>query len=321
MDTMLWLWIGFTLLVLALLALDLGVFHRAAHTVTMKEAAVWTGVWAALAAAFNIGVFAFAGSERGLEFTAGYLVELALSVDNMFVFALIFAAFAVPPAYQHRVLFWGIMGALVMRLAFILTGAALLERVSWIIYLFGAFLIVTGVKILVKGDTHGDPRDSRVLKLFRRVMPITDAYHGQRFTIREAGKRVATPLLAVLALVEGTDLVFALDSVPAIFAITDDPFIVYTSNVFAILGLRSLYFLLAGMISRFRFLNIGLGAVLVFVGAKMALSDVYHVPIGVSLGAIVLLIGGSIAASLLVRERPREEPLTPSARQFEHDAV
>jgi tellurite resistance protein TerC len=306
MTDTLWLWIGFTVVVLALLALDLGVFHRDSHTVSLKEAGVWTAVWVSLALVFNAGVFAFSGAEDGLAFTAGYLVELALSVDNLFVIALIFAAFAVPPAYQHRVLFWGILGALVMRLAFILAGAKLLDTFHWLIYIFGAFLVVTGVRLLLNRASHSDPRDNRVLKLFRRVMPLTDEYHGQRFTIRQAGKRFATPLLAVLVLVEATDLVFALDSVPAIFAITDKPFIVYTSNVFAILGLRSMYFLLAGMLDRFRFLKVGLGLVLVFVGAKMALEDVYHVPVAASLGVIVLVIGGAVAASLLI-------PLTPAS--------
>jgi TerC family integral membrane protein len=308
---MLWLWIGFTVVVLALLALDLGVFHRDSHTVSLKEAGVWTAVWVSLALVFNAGVFAFSGAEDGLAFTAGYLVELALSVDNLFVIALIFAAFAVPPAYQHRVLFWGILGALVMRLAFILAGAKLLDTFHWLIYIFGAFLVVTGVRLLLNRASHSDPRDNRVLKLFRRVMPLTDEYHGQRFTIRQAGKRFATPLLAVLVLVEATDLVFALDSVPAIFAITDKPFIVYTSNVFAILGLRSMYFLLAGMLDRFRFLKVGLGLVLVFVGAKMALEDVYHVPVAASLGVIVLVIGGAVAASLLIPLTPASDTTSP----------
>jgi tellurite resistance protein TerC len=316
MTDTLWLWIGFTVVVLALLALDLGVFHRDSHTVSLKEAGVWTAVWVSLALVFNAGVFAFSGAEDGLAFTAGYLVELALSVDNLFVIALIFAAFAVPPAYQHRVLFWGILGALVMRLAFILAGAKLLDTFHWLIYIFGAFLVVTGVRLLLNRASHSDPRDNRVLKLFRRVMPLTDEYHGQRFTIRQAGKRFATPLLAVLVLVEATDLVFALDSVPAIFAITDKPFIVYTSNVFAILGLRSMYFLLAGMLDRFRFLKVGLGLVLVFVGAKMALEDVYHVPVAASLGVIVLVIGGAVAASLLIPVKPTPTPDGPARTEL-----
>jgi tellurite resistance protein TerC len=293
------LWVGFTAFILALLVLDLGVFHRKPHAIGLKEAALWTAGWFSLAVLFNAGVYSFAGSDRGLEFTAGYLVELALSIDNMFVFALIFAAFAVPTAYQHRVLFWGILGALVLRLIFILVGSALLSSFHWIIYVFGGFLVLTGIRILREGDTHPDPTQNRVLRLFRRFIPMTDDYHGQSFSVVKAGKRLATPLLAVLVLVEATDVVFAIDSVPAIFAITDDPFIVYTSNVFAILGLRSLYFLLAGIMDKFTYLKVGLGAVLVFVGGKMALTDIYKVPIAASLAVIVLLIGGSILISLL----------------------
>jgi tellurite resistance protein TerC len=303
------LWVGFTAVILTLLALDLFVFHRKAHTVSLKEAGLWTIGWVSLALLFNAFIYAWAGTDAGLEFTAGYLVELALSVDNMFVFALIFGMFAVPSAYQHRVLFWGILGALVMRFIFILTGAALLETFHWIIYVFGAFLIFTGIKILRQKEHTMDLEHNLVLRTFRRFVPMTSEYHGQRFTIVQAGKRLATPLLAVLVLVEATDLVFALDSVPAIFAITDDPFIVYTSNVAAILGLRSLYFLLAGIMDRFHYLKVGLGAVLVFVGIKMAGSDVYHMPIAVSLAVIVLLIGGSVVLSLL---RPLEEETDPS---------
>jgi tellurite resistance protein TerC len=315
------LWIGFTILVLTLLTLDLGVFHRKPHAISLKEAALWTLGWTALAAIFNAGIFYWAGSQRGLEFTAGYLVELALSVDNMFVFALVFTWFAVPQTYQHRVLFWGILGALVMRLVFILTGAALLDKFHWVIYLFGAFLIYTGFKILRERTSHVDPEANLALRLFRRVMPMTNEYHGQRFSIVKQGKRYATPLLAVLVLIEATDLVFALDSVPAIFAVTDDPFIVYTSNVFAILGLRSLYFLLAGIMDKFRYLKVGLGAVLMFVGAKMMLEDVYHIPIGVSLGAIVVLIGGSVAASLLLPAGDDGETPVPAPLPGDHGST
>jgi tellurite resistance protein TerC len=311
------LWVGFTILVLTLLIADLTIFHRKPHVIGVKEAGFWVIGWVSIAALFNAGVYYFAGTERGLEFTAGYLVELALSVDNMFVFALIFTYFAVPKEFQHRVLFWGILGALVMRLVFILLGATLLDRFHWIIYVFGAFLIVTGIKILRESDVHVDPEVSTVFRLFRRFVPMTKDYHGQNFTIVESGKRLATPLLAVLVLVETTDLVFALDSVPAIFAITNDPFIVYTSNVFAILGLRSLYFLLAGIMDLFRFLKVGLGAVLIFVGFKMALTDIYHIPIGISLGVIVLLIGGSVLLSVLIKEDivHVEEPEEPETVQ------
>lgn len=308
------LWVGFTAFVVAILALDLGIFHRRPHAIGLREAGLWTIGWVSLALLFNLGVFYFAGSERGLEFTAGYLVELALSVDNMFVFALIFAAFAVPPAYQHRVLFWGILGALVMRFVFIMLGAQLLHSVHWIIYVFGGFLILTGIKILFKREEEVDLSRNVALRLFRRFVPTTHEYHEQRFTIIRNGRRYATPLLAVLVLVEATDLVFALDSVPAVFAITSEPFIVFTSNVFAILGLRSLYFLLAGVMDRFHYLKVGLGAVLIFVGAKMALTDIYAIPVGVSLGVIVLVLGTSIVASLL---RPRAQHPTPARRPSE----
>lgn len=305
------LWIAFTVGVVILLVIDLTVFHRKPHAIGVREAGFWVIGWASLAALFNIGVYYFAGVDRGLEFTAGYLVELALSVDNMFVFALIFTFFMVPRQYQHRVLFWGILGALVMRLAFILLGAALLDRFHIIIYVFGLFLVFTGFRILKENDVHMDPAESRVFKIFRRFVPMTETYRGQSFTVIEHGKRLATPLLAVLVMVEATDLVFAIDSVPAIFAVTDDPFIVYTSNVFAILGLRSLYFLLAGVMDMFRFLKVGLGLVLMFVGVKMVLTDIWHIPIAISLAAIVILIGGSVLASVLIKETPRVDAEPP----------
>lgn len=305
------MWIGFTIVVVILLVVDLTVFHRKPHVIGVREAGFWVIGWVSLAALFNIGVYYFAGVDRGLEFTAGYMVELALSVDNMFVFALIFTFFMVPRQYQHRVLFWGILGALVMRLAFILAGAALLDRFHIIIYVFGAFLVFTGFRILKENDVHMDPAESRVFKLFRRFVPMTNEYRGQAFTVIENGKRLATPLLAVLVMVEATDLVFAIDSVPAIFAVTDDPFIVYTSNVFAILGLRSLYFLLAGVMDMFRYLKVGLGAVLMFVGVKMMLTDIWHIPIALSLVVIVVLIGGSILASVMFKETPKTDPDPP----------
>jgi tellurite resistance protein TerC len=316
------LWVGFTAFILALLALDLGVFHRKAHEVRLKEAAIWSGIWVSLALLFNAGVFYFYGSQKGLEFTTGYLIEKSLAVDNIFVFALIFSYFAVPAVYQHRVLFWGIIGALVMRAIFIFAGAALLSAFHWVIYLFGAFLILTGIKILAKRNQHADPGKNPVLRLFKRFVPMVPEYHGQRFTIIQNGKRYATPLLAVLVLVEATDLVFAVDSIPAIFAITDDPFIVYTSNIFAILGLRSMYFLLAGIIDRFAYLKVGLGAVLVFVGTKMTLVDIYKVPTLVSLGVVASLIAGSIVISLLQSRRsPSATPPAATVPQRTQDAV
>ena len=293
------LWIGFNLFVLAMLALDLGVFHRKAHAVSLREAATWSGVWIALALAFNFGVWHFLGPQKGVEFLTGYLIEKSLSIDNIFVFAILFAYFAVPAAFQHRVLFWGILGALVMRAAFIAAGAALLSRFHWIIYVFGAFLIVTGLKMALAPDRGLEPDRNPLLRLVRRLVPVADRYHGPKFFVRENGTLLATPLFLVLVLVETTDLIFAVDSIPAIFAVTKDPFIVYTSNIFAILGLRSLYFLLAGVMHRFRYLKLGLAAILVFVGAKMALVDFYKVSPVVSLGVVVGILAVAIAASLL----------------------
>ena len=300
----LWMWVGFNAFVLAMLALDLGVFHRRAHEVSLREAAAWSAVWVTLALAFNYGIYHFMGAKAGLEFLTGYLIEKALSVDNIFVFVLVFSYFSVPSRYQHRVLFWGILGALVMRGAMIGAGAALIHQFHWIIYVFGAFLVVTGLRMARQTGHAIDPETNPVIRLVRRFVPVTNVYHGKKFFIREeVGGRlrtVATPLFVVLVLVETTDLIFALDSIPAIFAITSDPFIVYTSNVFAILGLRALYFLLAGVIHKFHYLKLGLSVVLVFVGAKMLLADVYKVPIGVSLGVIALVLAISVVASLLL---------------------
>ena len=293
------LWIGFNLFVLAMLALDLGVFHRKAHAVSLREAATWSGVWIALALAFNFGVWHFLGPQKGVEFLTGYLIEKSLSIDNIFVFAILFAYFAVPAAFQHRVLFWGILGALVMRAAFIAAGAALLSRFHWIIYVFGAFLIVTGLKMALAPDRGLEPDRNPLLRLVRRLVPVADRYHGPKFFVRDNGTLLATPLFLVLVLVETTDLIFAVDSIPAIFAVTRDPFIVFSSNIFAILGLRSLYFLLAGVMHRFRYLKLGLAAILVFVGAKMALVDFYKVSPVVSLGVVVGILAVAIAASLL----------------------
>jgi tellurite resistance protein TerC len=306
-----WLWLGFNAFVLAMLAVDLGVFHRNAHAVSFKEAAGWSVVWIALALAFNVGVYAFMGSQAGLEFLTGYLIEKALSVDNIFVFVLIFAYFRVPPQYQHRVLFWGVIGALLMRAGMIFAGAYLIKQFHWVIYFFGAFLVFTGVRMATQKEHDIEPEANPVVRLVRRVLPVTGQYHGQRFfvpqTIGGAVRRAATPLFVVLVLVETTDLIFAVDSIPAIFAVTTDPFLVYTSNVFAILGLRSLYFLLAGVIHRFHFLKLGLSVVLVFVGAKMLLADVYKVPIGASLGLIALILATSVVASLLFPKRAEAE--------------
>ena len=297
-EVTIWFWVGFNLFVVALLAIDLGVFHRNAHEVSMREAGIWSVVWVALALLFNAGLYVVWGAKPALEFLTGYLIEKSLSVDNLFVFVLLFTYFAVPAKYQHRVLFWGVLGALVMRGAFIAAGAYMLQQFHWIIYIFGAVLVVTGIKMARRVDAY-DPSKHPVLRLARRFLPLTDRSHGQNFWVREGGVWVATPLFVVLLLVEFADLVFAIDSIPAIFAVTNEPFLVYTANVFAILGLRSMYFLLAGVIHRFVFLKYGLAATLVFVGVKMMLVDIYKVPIGASLAVIMCLIGGSIGASLL----------------------
>lgn len=307
------LWIGFNLFVLGLLALDLGVFHRRAHEVSFREAAIWSAVWIGLALLFNAAVWHWLGPQKGLEFLTGYLIEKSLSVDNIFVFAILFSYFAVPARYQHRVLFWGILGALLMRAGFIAAGAALLARFHWVIYLFGAFLVVTGLKMAIAPDRGFEPDRNPVLRLVRRLVPVADRYHGQRFFVREGGALVATPLFLVLVLVEVTDLIFAVDSIPAVFAVTRDPFIVYTSNVFAILGLRALYFVLAGVMHKFEYLKLGLAAVLVFVGTKMTLVDVYKIPAGVSLGVVAAILAVAVAVSLVRARRRAPTAPPPSA--------
>jgi tellurite resistance protein TerC len=297
------LWIAFNIFVLGMLALDLGIFHRKAHAVSIREASIWSAVWIFLALVFNAIVYFIWGEEKALEFFTGYVIEKSLSVDNLFVFLMIFHYFAMPEIYQHRILFWGILGALIMRAIFIAAGAALLTHFHWMIYVFGGFLIVTGVKMLLQGDEKLEPEKNPVVRLFRRLMPITEEYHGQHFFIRKQGRRWATPLLLVLIVVETTDVIFAVDSIPAIFAITTDPFIVYTSNVFAILGLRALYFLLAGVMEMFRYLKVGLAFVLCFVGAKMTMADLYKIPIGLSLGVIAAILLLSVLASMLTHRR------------------
>ena len=300
MTDTLWLWAGFNLFVLLMLALDLGVFHRKAHIVSFRESITWTCVWVALALVFNAGVWHFMGPQKGLEFFTGYVIEKSLSVDNVFVFALLFTYFAVPPLYQHKVLFWGILGALIMRAIMIFLGAALIAKFAWIIYVFGAFLILTGIKMIVKRNEEIHPERNPLVRLFKKLMPVSSDYRGDRFFVRENGVRSATPLFIVLLLVEFSDLIFAVDSIPAIFAVTRDPFIVYTSNVFAILGLRSLYFALAGVMDKFHYLKIGLGVVLSFVGVKMMLAHTaWKIDTLVSLGVIVAILAASVIASLL----------------------
>jgi tellurite resistance protein TerC len=296
-------WALFLAFVAGMLALDLGVFHRHAHAVSRREALTWSAVWIGLAVLFNIGVYLVLGREAGLEWTTGYLIEKSLSVDNVFIFLLIFSTFAVPAQYQHRVLFWGILGALVMRGVLILLGAALLSAFHVVIYVFGAFLIVTGLRFLRQTEEAPSLEENRLVRLARRLMPATAGYEGQHFFLRREGVLYMTPLFLVLLLIESTDLVFAVDSIPAIFAVTDDPFIVFTSNIFAILGLRALYFVLSGYLAEMRYLKPALAAVLIFVGAKMLLVDVYHMPALVSLGVIVAILGVAIGASILVQRR------------------
>jgi len=296
-------WIVFNIFVLALLALDLGVFHRKAHAVSVKEAAGWSVAWIALGLAFGGGIWWFEGKEPALQYLAGYLIEKSLSVDNIFVIALIFSYFAVPALYQHRVLFWGILGALVMRGALIGAGSFLLERFHFLVWVFGAFLVVTGIKMALHDNAELHPEKNPLVRLARRLLPVTNDYDGQKFFTRRDGRLFATPLFLVLLVVESMDLVFAVDSVPAIFAVTSDPFLVYTSNVFAILGLRSLYFLLAGVMDRFVYLKLGLSAILVFVGLKMALAEFFKVPVAISLGVIGLVLAVSVAASLVATRR------------------
>jgi tellurite resistance protein TerC len=307
-----WLWAIFVGLVVLFLTLDLGVFHRQAHAVSLHEAAAWSAVWVALGLAFGGLVWAWQGATAAGEYLAGYLIEKSLSVDNVFVFALLLSYFAVPAAYQHRLLFWGVVGAIVLRAAFIVAGAALLETFHWVIYVFGGLLVLTGLRMALK--SHGDTRPERnpVLRLARRVIPVGSEYRGHAFVVREGGRLVATPLFAALLAVETTDVVFAVDSIPAIFAITRDPFLVLTSNAFAILGLRALYFLLADMLGRFVYLKYGLAAILVLVGAKMLASDVYHVPVWASLAAIAVLVLVSVVASLRATRRDAAGSTPPS---------
>ena len=306
------LWMAFIAFVLAMLALDLGVFHRSAHVVRFREALVWSCVWIALALAFNAGVWWWFGAERGLEFLTGYLIEKSLSVDNIFVFVVIFSALGIPAIHQHRVLFWGIVSALVLRAVMIFAGAAMLARFHWLIYVFGAFLVLTGLKVFFQRGKEAHPEDHWLLVRARRIIPSTNTLDGHRFFSRRGGRLLATPLFMALLMVEVTDVLFAVDSIPAIFAITADPFIVFTSNIFAILGLRSLFFLLGDMVDKFAYLKVGLAAVLVFVGTKMTLVDFYAIPPAVSLGMIALLLGGSIVASVWAVRSPRPSAASAS---------
>lgn len=297
-------WGGFIAFVVAMLALDLFVLHRDAHEVSIREAAYWSGLWVALGLSFGAVLWLFQDGTAAGEYLAGYLIEKSLSVDNVFVFVMIFSFFSVPPIYQHRVLIWGVLGALAMRAIFIFAGAALLDAFDWILYVFGAFLVYTGIKMFRHQDLTLDPSENRVLRWLKRFVPLTTEYHGQKLFVRQAGLLVATPLFAVLVVIETTDLIFAVDSIPAIFAVTRDPFLVFTSNVFAILGLRSLYFLLAGVAARLVYLKFGLATILVLVGVKMLLTDIYHVPIWASLLAIAAILATAVAFSLRAKLPP-----------------
>jgi len=303
--TSIWFWAAFIAFVLAMLAIDLGVFNRTPHVVRAREALIWTGVWVGLALAFAAGLAVFSSHHAALTFLTGYVIEESLSVDNIFVIVLIFQYFAVPAQYQHRVLFWGILGALVMRGLFIAVGAALLTRFEWIIYVFGALLVITGVRMAFKQDDEFDGEQNPVVKFARRMLPITDGYRDKHFFTQEQGRRYATPLLLVLVLVEVTDLIFAIDSIPAIFGITRDPFLVFTSNIFAVLGLRSLFFLLAHVVTKFHLLKYGLAVILTFVGAKMLLEHWIHIPILLSLGVVVGVLALSIVLSLCYPQKPK----------------
>jgi len=302
-----WMWVGFNCLVLLLISIDLFVFHRDSHEVKMKEALTWSAVWITLSMIFNVGVYFWFGQEKALQFFTGYIIEKSLSVDNLFVFLVVFSFFRVPTKYQHKVLFWGIIGALIMRAALIVVGAALITEFHWVIYIFGGFLVLTGIRMVFQNDEEINPENNIIIKMFRKLMPVSQSYHEDRFFVRHAGKLIATPLFLVLLSVEFTDLVFALDSIPAIFAITPDPFIVYTSNVFAILGLRALYFALAGVLDLFHYLKFGLAAVLVFVGTKMVIVDFYKIPIGTSLAVVALILLTSVVASLVHQRREKNK--------------
>ncbi len=294
-----YVWLGFLAFVFLMLALDLGIFNRNSHEVKLKEALTWSAVWISLALVFNVGVYYLYGHEKGFEFLTGYLIEKALSVDNLFVFIMLFSMFQVEPKYQHKVLFWGILGALIMRAVFIFAGVALINRFHWIIYIFGAFLIFTGIRMLYHKEEKIDPEKNPLVRLFKKFFPVTHEMHGARFFVKINHKFYATPLFVVLIIIEFTDLIFATDSIPAILAISHDPFIIFSSNVFAILGLRALYFALAGITKYFYYLKYGLAAILVFVGVKMSIAGFFHFPVVLSLLIILGILLISILASLL----------------------
>jgi tellurite resistance protein TerC len=307
-DVALWVWGALIVGILAMLAVDL-FMHRDAHVIGVREAAVWSGIWVIVAVGVGVAIWASYGSEFGMQYFAGYLIEKSLAVDNVFVWAMIFSYFAVPREYQHRVLFYGVVGALVFRAIFIAAGSVLIATFAWILYVFGAFLILTGIKMLLQRNEHIDPAKSKTLKLFRRFVPTTDTYEGQKFLTRRNGVLMATPLLAVLVLVEVTDIIFAVDSIPAIFAVTQEPFLVFASNALAILGLRAMYFLLADLMHRFVYLKLGLSLVLIWVGIKMIISHAFFkIPTVISLGVVIVTIAVAIGASLWVSREDAQKP-------------
>jgi tellurite resistance protein TerC len=301
------LWAGFNVFVLGMLALDLGVFHRKSHTVTVREALTWTGVWVTLSLFFNLFIYYYFGEEKAVEFFTGYLIEKSLSVDNIFVIIMIFSYFQVPQEYQHKVLFWGILGALVMRVIFIFSGIELIHRFHWLVYIFGGFLVFTGIRMITSGDDKIEPEKNPIIKLARRMFSVTPTFEGDQFFTKREGKTWVTPLFLVVILIEVTDLIFAVDSIPAILSISEDPFIVYTSNVFAILGLRSLYFALSGIEKYFHYLKFGLSAILIFVGVKMCIVDFYKIPVSISLIVIVFVLAIAMLASVLFPKKESVE--------------
>jgi len=324
------MWVGFNIFVIAMLAVDLKVFNREAHEISIKEALICTAVWIMQALIFTLIIHFWLGSGPAIEFLTGYLIEKSLSMDNLFVFLMIFSYFAVVPRFQHSVLYWGILGALIMRAIFIAAGITLIARFHWVIYVFGAFLIYTGIKLAFNDEEEIEPEKNPVLRIFRRFVPITDQYEGATFFVRRAGRLMATPMFVVLLVIETTDVMFALDSIPAILAITRDPFIVYTSNVFAILGLRALYFALAGIMRMFYYVHYGLALILVFVGVKMLLSDLYHTPNVIALGMVGAILTLSVVASIIWPHEPEplmispttdEQPWLPPNQQMEPEEI
>lgn len=296
-------WLSFLLFLVLMLAIDLGIFNRKSHEITYKEALLWSGIWISIALLFNIGIFNVLGHQKGMEFLTGYLLEKSLSVDNIFVFVLLFSFFNVPNKYQHKVLFYGIVGALIMRGVLIALGAALIMKFHWVLLLFGAFLIFSGIRMAIHKEEKIEPEKNPVVKFFKKIFPVTKNYENGKFFVKKSTGLLATPLFIVLIVVETTDLVFAFDSIPAILAITQDTFIVFTSNAFAILGLRSLYFALAGFMDKFRFLRTGLSFILIFIGIKMMIDDLIHIPVSISLIVIVIVLTISILASIYVKRK------------------